>query len=116
MNITETCSKLSTIKLIISLPTLSFKGPNNYFACFNCLAEDIKEVIYEFVMYFFLQDMGKYVADIGGVTTAAFLDVEGKKKISFLYFLSITSVYYFIHKLYNRNIAFIHLILEFLTT
>ena len=29
--------------------------------------------------------MGKYVADIGGITTAAFLDVDGKNNVLHFY-------------------------------
>ena len=39
------------------------------------------------------QDMGKYVADIGGITTAGFLDVEGREKSCLNHFFMATWVY-----------------------
>ena len=51
--------------------------------------------------------MGKYVADIGGVTTAAFLDVDGKNNVCYYYTLK-----YLIMPLYK---LFIHIILDFMT-
>ena len=37
--------------------------------------------------------MGKYVADIGGITTAGFLDVEGREKSCLNHFFMATWVY-----------------------